>query len=303
MGDIVAAMAKAATTAAIAAAMAGAAYCLTQAVSKRRKLTDEEEKASPTFSLVDELLETDALLDVVRLMPAATTTQLSRTSRVIHARVSDPQVVSWCAESRKQLLRKRAVPGDLPLAFTPDCKWTLERLHLCEHPPRFPQVLFRFACDEVEDGTGPSSEIAKVAAILRRHPKLRLRIHGYAQPDAPSSIGEALAQARATSVRKALLLKLMDVPEFVDDDAEEGVRPNYEQSPWSAGLALRTTRLVGNKVQALGRWGHSPRNLNFVDEANDANDDSLSETDDDDEMEFGGPNRLRRAEFTVLGLD
>ena len=128
----------------------------------------------------------------------------------------------WCAESRKQRLAKRNVAGDLPLAYTDEAKWTLERLHLCEHPPRFPQVLFKFASDAIEDGTGPHSEIARVASILRKHPTLRVRIHGYAQPDAPPSIGEALAQARATSVRHALLLQLADVPEFADEDPEEG---------------------------------------------------------------------------------
>ena len=47
-----------------------------------------------------------------------------------------------------------------------------------------------------------------VAKLLHKHPKLRLRIHGYAQPDAPDMIGEALAQARAVSVRRRLLASL-----------------------------------------------------------------------------------------------
>jgi len=303
----------------------------------------------PGFSLIGELVESDALFDVVRLMPAAATARMSRANRAVHARLSDPSVAAWCAESRKKLLLQRAVPGDLPLAFTSDITWTLERLYLCEHPPRFPQVLFRFACDEVEDGTGPSSEIAKVAALLRRHPKLRIRIHGYAQPEAPPSIGEALAQARATSVRQVLLQKLADLPEFMEEDPEEGVRPDRERSPWSMGLSMSSTRCVGNKVQAVGRWGYLPSNLNYaramaaeelddeeamlnellaggaedeeeaemevtevtvlntegeVDENDDDNDDDEEEEDDDDdEQEFGGPNRLRRAEFTLLGLD
>lgn len=150
---------------------------LTQ-MKKRRTFEEEEHSSSQSetkFAIVDELLGADAFLDVVRLMPAASAARLARVSSAVHARLSDPSVVLWCAESRKKVLLRRAVAGDLPLAFTPDCHWTLERLHLCERPPRFPSVLFRFACDEVEDGTGPSSEISKVATLLRRHPKLRVR--------------------------------------------------------------------------------------------------------------------------------
>ena len=151
-------------------------------------------------------------------------------------------------------------------------------------------------------------------------------IHGYAQPDAPPAIGEALAQARATSVRRALLHKLKDVPDFSAEDPDEGVRPDRELSPWSAGRTVRSTRLVGDKVQALGRWGHQPQNSNFEargedesaavggeeeelamaggDDANIGQDDE-DESDDpsDEDEEYGGRERMRRAEFTLLGLD
>ena len=279
---------------------------------------------------------------VVKLTPAAATARLAKVCKMAHERLLAPDIAHWCAASRKRLLARRAVAGDLPLGDT--VEWTLERLHLCEHPPRFPHVFFRFASDLIEASSGPSSEIAAVARLLRTHPKLRLRIHGYAHPEAPSFIGEALAQARATSVRHELLRLLADMPEFADEDPEEGVRAEREQSPWSAGIR---TQLVGERIQALGRWGFSPTNVNYTaartaaareeeeadegadDEeeadflelvalsdpassegAADSDDDDAAvssadddEDDDEDDDDFGGHDKLRRAEFTLLKLE
>ena len=41
----------------------------------------------------------------------------------------------------------------------------------------------------------------ELAAILARHPRLRVRVEGFAQTTAPPALGHAVAQARATSVR------------------------------------------------------------------------------------------------------
>jgi hypothetical protein len=156
------------------------------ATKRRRKTTpsapsnqrETEVEEVPAYSLLTELLHDDAVLDVVRLMPAAAAARLARVSWLAHGRISDPDVAQWCADSRKRLLRRRNVAGDLPLAHTSGERWTLERLHLCENPPRFPHILFEFASDAIEDAA--SSEVAKVAKLLRRHPKLRIRIQGAA---------------------------------------------------------------------------------------------------------------------------
>ena len=219
--------------------------------------------AQPSFSLVEALLESDALLDVVRLMPAAAAARLAKASTATHARLLEPQVARWCAASRRALLEARNVRGDLSLAPT-DCAWSLERLHLCEYPPRFPRIYFQFASDELESGS--LAAVARVAVLLKRHPTLRLRIHGFAQPAAPDAIGEALAQARATRVRRALLTLLRDCPAFAAEASiEDGVRRDARVSPWSLTLSdlHRHTRLVGDKVQAVGRWGCWPANHNF----------------------------------------
>ena len=330
-------------------AVAGAAAAAAFAILKRRRLPNKEAAHTPMppgpqpFSIVAELLPMDELLDVVRLMPAASAARLAKVSTAARDRLLDPDVARWCAESRRQLLKRRQVEGDLPLA-PPDAKWTLERLHLCEHPPRFPSIFFQFAHDEIDGASGAWGALSRVAALLRLHPKLTIRIHGYAQPDAPDTIGEALAQARATSVRLALLRLLRETPEFAAEDPHEGVRPNRETSPWNTSVALRSTRLVGRRVQAVGRWGHSPSNANFEDRdragaeeglaaaigadeqphegagAGDgeggngggagggdaeevSSDDVASEEESDEDDEYGGRDRLRRAEFTLISLD
>ena len=360
------------------ATAAGIAVGYVAILVKRRRVSSDDEVAAkiiktpepPGFSLLTELLDDDAFLELIRLLPALSSARLARINKSAHARISEPDVALWCAESRKQRLAKRNVAGDLPLAYTDEAKWTLERLHLCEHPPRFPQVLFKFASDAIEDGTGPHSEIARVASILRKHPTLRVRIHGYAQPDAPPQLGEALAQARATSVRHALLLQLADVPEFADEDPTRvvraaslsmqapplsrsthafhlcvplSVRPDRNLVAWSPSLPMRHTRIIGHKLQALGRWGHSPRNHNYEhatppsavlegdwddtaevvdatsdeeeedpagsaseqsdDEEDDEDDDDEEEEQSDSDDEYGGRDKLRRAEFTLLALE
>lgn len=201
----------------------------------------------------------------------------------------DPLTSRWCAESRRDLLVSRAVAGDLPLADVRDSEWTLERLHLCEEPPRFPRIFFRFASDALD--SGGHKKVMQVARLLCKHPKLRIRINGYAQPEAPHIIGEALSQARATSVRRQLLLALAQRREWCAEDPELGVRIDSDSTePWANG-ATRETQLVGDKIQALGRWRQTPINRNF-----------MADTDADragDDAEDAG---LRCAEFTLLGL-
>ena len=60
---------------------------------------------------------------------------------------------------------------------------------------RFPRVYFEFASDELT--AEGKQRVRRVARLLARHPKLRVRIHGYAQPNAPGPIGECLAQVSA----------------------------------------------------------------------------------------------------------
>lgn len=68
----------------------------------------------------------------------------------MHTVCCDQRTAVWCAASRRELLAQQAVPGDLPLADVSEEEWTLERLHLCENPPRFPRIYFRFASDMLD---------------------------------------------------------------------------------------------------------------------------------------------------------
>ena len=180
-----AAMDRSQVLTAVATAAGVAAVRVASALFKRRKVPDEVEVKLPDkialeeppvvaeeeerFSLLDELLQSDAFYDVIRLMPARSAARLAKVNKMAREIVLAPDIARFCAESRKRMLKRRAVPGDLPLAFAEgECTWTLERLHLCEHPPRFPKILFRFASEAIDDGTGPSSKIAQVARLLRQ---------------------------------------------------------------------------------------------------------------------------------------
>ena len=162
--------------------------------AKAARLLPEE--ASPRvdeFGLLGHLVDLDEFYELVRHCSAIDAVRLSRCSAALHERLADPSTAAWCAESRRALLRRRRRAGDLPLDT--QGAWTLERLHLCERPPRFPRVYFEFASDELT--AEGKQRVRRVARLLARHPKLRVRIHGYAQPNAPGPIGECLAQVSA----------------------------------------------------------------------------------------------------------
>ena len=117
-----------------------------------------------------------------------------------------------------------------------------------------------------------------------------------------------------------------------------GVRPDLGRAPWHAYPA-GCTRLVGQRLTATGMWLKQPRNRNFEpedaeegeeaeeepeeeaeddddettttttlgrrqdgdDDDDDDEDDDDDDGDDDDDEDSG--SKLRRAEFTLLGLD
>ena len=109
---------------AVAATAAAVFFASRWVQSKRRKVDTREEDqreeesvadatpvpvdATPTFSLFTELLEDDALFDVVRLMPAAAAARCLRVSKLANEKLSDPTIAKWCAASRKRMLSRRA---------------------------------------------------------------------------------------------------------------------------------------------------------------------------------------------------
>ena len=104
--------------------------------AKAARLLPEE--ASPRvdeFGLLGQLVDLDEFYELVRHCSAIDAVRLSRCSAALHERLADPSTAAWCAESRRALLRRRRRAGDLPLDT--QGAWTLERLHLCERPPRF----------------------------------------------------------------------------------------------------------------------------------------------------------------------
>ena len=206
--------------------------------------------AANNYNIVSDLM--DAELPFYHLLyhlPAATAALLAKTDRRGFAACG--ATARWCAESRRALLS-----DDLQqLLAPPDCDWDLERMHLCEHPvcdnlwlephpahigarfprltrsgptsaqPRFQRVWFTFANDGIPTGglrrlNEEERKVRAVARLLVRHPRLRVRIHGYGQPEAPPQIGEALAQGRAMNVRTLLLRMLVQFDSAWQDEAD-----------------------------------------------------------------------------------
>lgn len=172
-------------------------------------------------------------------------------------------------------------------------RWTWERLHLAERPPRFPRLTFEFASDVLEKGA--VSRVNAVVAVLRRFPGLCLRIEGHGQPSAPPSIGHPLAQARATAIRRMVLRQLHRDPgprargrnPWLAEDLDEGVSPTGSFDMGRGSREFYAPRLVGGRLQAVGRWGRRVelRNNNFAPDDSDNPDDE---------------SRFQCADFTVI---
>ena len=96
------------------------------------------------------------------------------------------------AADRAALAVAKAVSASSARRSARALAWSFERLHLCERPPRFPRIHFAFASDEIGREAAPL--LAHVAALLQRHPRLHVRVEGFAQTTAPPALGHAVAQ-------------------------------------------------------------------------------------------------------------
>mmetsp|Transcript_106164 Transcript_106164/g.342878 ORF Transcript_106164/g.342878 Transcript_106164/m.342878 type:complete len:319 (+) Transcript_106164:137-1093(+) len=248
---------------------------------------------------------------VVLYLEAACLAALSAASRGDKERLSEG-LVRWCAHQRRVELSRGIVRGDLELPDTEEDvpvkvgTWTLERLHLAEHPPRFPSLYFHFASDVLVHSARPG--VLEVVALLRRFPGLVLRVEGFGHPSAPRSLGRAVAQARASATRKALLRHLLEdagprAAAFVGEDhgnpwqcdgeLDDGVfKPGgYDEGRGSCNVDFYEPRLLGRRLQAVGLWGQDPclRNSNFAPEAPGA-------------VAWDSEAKFRRVDFTVVRL-
>lgn len=286
------------------------------------------------LNLLDACTSFDVAVIVALHLEAACLGRLACASCSEYARL-DETIVRWCANRRREELVARLVPGDLSLACTSPLlahdgddahaqnaqeggdrnaghvaheaqparcatpRWTLERLHLAENPPRFPRLYFHFASDELV--VTSRCRVDDAVDIFRRFPGLVVRIEGYGNPSAPPSLGRAVAQARAAATRKMILRRLASKPgprvaatkRWAGEDANEGV---YEPGGYDEGRGRENTdfyrrRLIGHLLQAIGLWGRDPevRNRNFQPE--------VGHEAWDPEAKF------RRVDFTVLGLE
>jgi len=299
-------------------ALAGASAAASAAVGA------EVSAGGPSCCLLDACGGFDVL--VALHLEAASLAQLGAASRADRARLSEG-LVRWCAGRRRDELVRGLARGDLELAETTveeegvqeephlaeaiiapvddkmPVRWSLERLHLAERPPRFPRLYFHFASDELVEVAKP--RLLEVLDLLRRFPRLRVRIEGYGKPSAPPELGRAVAQARAVATRGLLLQALhLDPgrctsiaagtnPWEVEDPCEGYYQDGgYDEGRGRANTRFYAPRLVGRKLQAIGFWGRDAqvRNENFQAEV------ELDE-DWDDEAKF------RRVDFTIIGLD
>ena len=130
---------------------------------------------------------------------------------------------AWWARCRLPILA--------PTASQQGEDWTWERLHrVAEWPSVLPMVIaFGFASDALD--AAAHLQLDSLAAKLRCHPRLRIRVEGHSQRGAPPSYGHAISQARATRVRTELLLRLQGDAAWAGEEPHEGRAPAHIAAP------------------------------------------------------------------------
>lgn len=164
----------------------------------------------------------------------------------------------WClSEARQAVIAGLRASGDLPISFLTE-KPSLERLALMEDPPRFPICYFPFGSDQVTDSE--AAKLSYVAALLKRHPTLKIRVEGRVQPDAPEYIKGRLSSARAAAAAYAIYTQLILLNEDPSpkDSLPEGITYAGMGSSPLENQNFRDVKEFTEKVGALVR--DAPRN-------------------------------------------
>lgn len=173
--------------------------------------------ASTSTAYPFDVLDGACLVALFSHLSAADLARLACVCRASRVALSGSAVVRHVAASRDwAAIHAAHCAGDLPLQVEADAEWTLERLHLAENPPRFGDVHFQFGSGDLALCAQPALDSA--AALLRRHPTLRLRVTGHVQPDCPEEIARALSMQRARNVQLYLVARTAG---GFDNDAQE----------------------------------------------------------------------------------
>ena len=92
--------------------------------------------------------------------------------------------------------------------------WSLERLHVCESPPRFADLRFpfgnaRLVAQGIVPGAGSVQPLDEVFTYMRLHPNVKLKVKGHTQPDCPRSIALGISAERARVASSYISRKLV----------------------------------------------------------------------------------------------
>jgi len=169
----------------------------------------------------------------------------------------------WYRTQSAVLVPHKKLTATLAPALGED--WAWEHLHLCVELCQDLEtewtIEFWVASDQISpDNTCRSiaqvEKLDAIAAVLRRHPRLRIRVEGHAARDAPTIYGGPISQARATRVRTELLKRLRDQPTWNGEKESLGRGQSSMDAMDIEDTYLHYNRqeLVGSKLQAIGTW-------------------------------------------------
>lgn len=91
-------------------------------------------------------------------------------------------------------------------------------------------IFFRLGSSVITADQQPNVEM--IAAYLKNHPEAKVEVKGYASPDGPLEVNIKLAQARAESVKNALIKKYKIAADRIDAKGE-GIGNMFSEESWN----------------------------------------------------------------------
>ena len=238
--------------------------------SRRLEELPSVRKASPVASTQGDSIAPGVLADAV-FDEALFSIIITFLSPLDIARLgsASKEAQSSCAAAQWANWWSKQTDFSLPMHLTPVLGpangWTWEGLYLCTNIEfdlwRENSVIeFWVASDQLETSTVRGrAQVAKLdalATVLRRHPRMRIRVEGHAARDAPTIYGGPVSQARATRIRSELLKRLAGHPAWSREAPLEGRGPpEMDDKDIEDTYQMYSPQgRIGSKLQARGVW-------------------------------------------------
>lgn len=144
---------------------------------------------------------------VAAMLDAKSIVLLSKSAQMLNKQLQSLDFIRWVARLRQEQLH-----------IDPAQVGTLEHLYIGSQAPGHWLIHFGFASLQVPNLPEESAcKVADAAALLKRHPDLKVQVDGHTQPGAPEPMATKLSQLRAELVARSIVMHGVDQSQILVD--------------------------------------------------------------------------------------